>query len=100
MSYFGAISFGAIVLLALLGAAWIHRSNNSASLADLVTDKTGRMQLSKVGQLAALVVSTWGFVHLTLAYKLTEWYFTAYMFAWAGANLAAKWMDKQKTEAA
>lgn len=91
---FGSASFTGIVLIALAGAIWLHfNKDNVVSLSDLVAESsTGKLSLSKVGQLAALVVSTWGFVHLTLAYKLTEWYFTAYMLAWAGTNLMSKWL--------
>jgi len=60
------------------------------TLLDLITGDNGRVSLSKFGQCGAFFTSTWGFVYLTVGDKLTEWYFGAYMLAWAGATLANK----------
>lgn len=97
---------GMAVILAcavLLGVvlAW-RASRNSQSrfnFEDLLLDRTGKTSLYKVGQFCSLVVSTWGFVYLTLAYKLTEFYFGLYMAVWTGANVASKWLDAKTPEA-
>ncbi len=54
----------------------------------------GRISLSRLGQLTALVVSTGVVVHQTVKGQLTEWLFLAYIGTWAGAYLAKKWAPK------
>lgn len=89
--------FGLFTLLALW-FAWraSHSTNSKFNFEDLLLDSSGRTSLHKLGQFIALVTSTWGFVYLTLAYKLTEFYFGLYMAAWAGANAANKWLDQRE----
>ncbi len=85
----------AFAFLCLVGAGayvlWrLQHSREGFDLADLIIDKySGRVSLGKFGQLIALMVSTWGFVHLTVSEKLTEFYFIGYMAAWAGAHVAS-----------
>jgi len=55
----------------------------------LLDKDTSEPSLGRVGQFVALLVSTWGFVALTVEGKLTEWYVTAYMLVWAGAQAAS-----------
>jgi hypothetical protein len=84
-----------VVVLALVAVTRDQR--NPVSLLQLVVEaRTGRLSLSRVGQLVALIVSSWGFVVLVRADKLTEWYFTSYMIAWAGARLASQFLDTKK----
>lgn len=54
--------------------------------------------LGRQGQFTALVVSTWAFVQLTLADKLTEWFFAGYMMAWGLAQFGSIWL-KMKGQA-
>jgi len=90
------------VLLSLAGLALLvlllwQRGASSFDLQDLLTDsKTGKASLQKTGQLVAMLVSTWVLIHETRAARLTEWLFMAYMLAWAGANLAGKWLETRK----
>lgn len=86
------------LIAATLAVLWIvwrwHRDPTSPfDIADLMTDAAGKVSLFKTGQLIALLASTWGFVVLTRAEKLTEWYFAGYMLAWAGANIAKVAID-------
>lgn len=84
-----------LVVLALVAVTRDQR--NCVSLLQLVVEaRTGRLSLSRVGQLVALIVSSWGFVALVRADKLTEWYFSSYMIAWAGARLASQFLDTKK----
>ena len=62
-------------------------------LVDTVTEK---VSLFKLGQLVALLVSTWALIHETRANHLTEWLFGSYMIAWAGVNLGNKIVEKMK----
>jgi hypothetical protein len=80
--------------LATTMVAW-HKSPQAFDLKWLVVDtKTEKVSLSKVGQLAALLVSTWGFVVLIEKDRMSEWFFMGYMLAWTGANLANKMVTK------
>jgi len=95
------ITFDTWVLIAatfvVLVSAWLWQRDNTNNfdLLDLISID-GKLSLAKTGQLVALLVSTWGFVALVRAEKLTEFYFTGYMLAWAGANLASKALDIKK----
>ena len=68
----------------------MHRDKTLPNLTDLITstDKTGhvRMDARKCYEAGAFLTSTWAFVFLTSAGKLSEWYFTGYMLAWIGAR--------------
>jgi exosortase/archaeosortase len=71
--------------LALLVVLYIlyrmHRGRNSVDLADLIcTD--GYINDKKFRKTGAFAVTTWGFVVLTLAKSLPEWYVLTYMTAW------------------
>ncbi len=48
--------------------------------------------LGRQGQYTALIVSTWIIVAESLARPVSEWLFTGYMFAWAGAQFASIWL--------
>lgn len=84
------IVLGAVLLVVALALVVVTRDpRHPVSLLQLVTDaRSGRMSLGRVGQLAALIVSSWAFVWLTIAGTLTEWYYGTYMIAWAGARIA------------
>jgi hypothetical protein len=88
------------IVLGLVAVALVmvtRDRRNPASLLQLVVEaRTGRISLSRVGQLVALIVSSWGFVALVKTDKLTEWYFTSYMLAWAGSRLASQYLDGRK----
>ncbi len=71
---------------------WQRRTDNKFDLLDLVNGGDGRLSLGKTGQLVALLVSTWGFVALTRAGELTEWYFLAYMATWTGVGVARQFI--------
>ena len=84
-----------IILCILLYRA--QKKDDKFDLRDLIVDKaSGRVSLSRFGQLTALLVSTWGFVTLTLHDKLTEWYYGSYMFTWAAAEGYRKWQEYNK----
>lgn len=87
-----------IATLVVLISAWLWQrdKHNKFDLLDLISGEDGKLSLSKTGQFVALLVSTWGFVALTRAEKMSEWYFAGYMLAWAGANIASKALDSKK----
>jgi hypothetical protein len=89
----GTLFLGAVVW------RW-QRAPDSFDLRKIIVDAGGDVSLAKIGQIVALLVSTWVLIHETRAGKMTEWLFTGYMLAWAGANLISKAIDKKADPAA
>lgn len=61
-----------------------------------VDDTTGKMSLSKFGQLVALATSTWVVIYETRHTRLSEWLFGAYILTWAGANSLNKYLKSKE----
>lgn len=81
----------ALLLVAIIGGisilAYAQFRKDSFDLRALVVDpKTKEPSVHQLGQITALIISSWGFIVLVLHGQLTEVYFTTYMVAWAGAN--------------
>lgn len=74
-----------------------QNKNDSFDLRSVITDEFNRVSLSKLGQLFALLVSTWGFIVLVHNDKLTEWYFTSYMAIWTISEGFRKWNINKNT---
>src|ERR1700682_1553506 len=90
----------ALLLAAILGGisvlvyAQFHK--DSFDLRFLVTDpQTKQPSVHQLGQITALIISSWGFIVLVLHGQLTEVYFTTYMVAWAGANALNSFLNKR-----
>lgn len=84
------ISFAALAFLAQL-------KEDEFDVRDLLRDsKTGKLSLNSVSQFIALVVSTWGFVYVTLNDRLSDWFFWGYMAVWTSAAVAEKFINKSK----
>lgn len=66
------------------------------ALQDIILGSDDKVSLTKVAQFGAFMVSTWGFIHLVVYNNLTEWYYTSYMIAWAGTQLATYWISRTK----
>jgi hypothetical protein len=90
------LCISAVVFLGMM-INWHTRPNNSFDLKDTFVDKSGTLSLSKLGQMIAMLVSTWIIIYQTRHNLLTEWLFTGYMLAWAGANVAHKWLDQKES---
>ena len=84
--------FSSVVFCVLI-FMWHNDDQTRFDLTELLIDsKTQRVSLMKIGQALALLVSTWVLIYETRAGRLSEWLFLSYMTAWAGANLANKWL--------
>jgi predicted signal transduction protein with EAL and GGDEF domain len=86
-----ANSLATLLLLAIICSIGVliyaQYRKDDFDLRSLVVDpKTNRPSVHQLGQLTALVISSWGLVVLVLHDKLTEVYFTTYMAVWAGSN--------------
>jgi len=89
---------GVVIALLLIFLAKAHlEKRNPFNLEDLVTnDITGKVSLNKFGQLVSLIVSSWGFLYLTVHGNLSETYFATYMACWAGFTAINKAIDVHK----
>lgn len=76
---------------------WHADKNTHFDIRDLLIDsKTKELSLYKVGQLVALIISTWVLVHETRAGRLSEYLYAGYMIAWSGTNLIKKYLEKSE----
>lgn len=86
----------ALVALLLINLYYAQLKKDIFDLRFLIYDAgTKQPSLHSVGQLIALLVSSWGFVYLTLHDKLSEMYFMGYMSAWAAASAVNKFLDNK-----
>lgn len=70
----------AIIAIGTLALLWRWtRSHPEFDLADLLTERDGKVSSTKLLKTGAWVVGTWGFVTLIQQGKMTEWYFAGYM---------------------
>ncbi len=60
----------------------------------LISDDQKRPSLHKIGQLTALMVSTWAFVFEVLHNQMTDTFYTVYMGIWASITVLNKWADR------
>ena len=84
-----------LVLVVIFGILWRwHCDDTDFDMRRVLVDKdTGHVSLSKFGHFIALVASTVALWYEMMHSRLTEWLFTGYMIAWAGANLTSRWID-------
>jgi hypothetical protein len=85
---------GFIVLL----LKWHHDSTHPLDVRDALINADGKFSLSKLGQLVAMVTSTWIMIFQTRAGTLTEAFLTAYLITWAGANALSKYTASKQTD--
>lgn len=72
-------------LLFLGTCIYLHMKDDSIDLRWLIMERMNKPSLPKIGQVVALLVSTWGFVILVMKGELTETYFMCYMSVWSGS---------------
>jgi hypothetical protein len=84
------------LFLSIIVIIWHRSSKMLFNLSDIIVDtETGRVSLYKVGQIIALIVSSWMAIHETRAGRLSEWLFIGYMVAWSGSNLVKRYIDSK-----
>lgn len=75
---------------------WHLDKSNRFDLRDLLIDsQTKLLSLYKIGQVMALIVSTWIVVHETRGNRLSDLFFLSYISIWSGVNLLNNYMGKQ-----
>lgn len=85
------------LICVLLGAlaVWQAKDDQFDLRYLLVDSQTNKVSLFKLGQLLALLVSSWALIYETRTGHLTEWLFLAYIATWSGANVANKIVDRK-----
>ena len=93
------LSIASLILLGFL-IYWHLDEKTHFDVRDLMVDhQTKILSLNKIGQLFALLVSTWIIIHETRVGRLSEFLFTGYMAVWSGSSLLSKYLDnKRKAE--
>ena len=86
------------VIVVLILAIWHLNSTSKFDASQIVTNTDGTFSLSKFGQLLSLLVSTWIIIYQTRHGLITEFLFSGYMLAWAGANAFNKYLESKKPD--
>jgi hypothetical protein len=84
----------ALAVMFVLIMIYMQLKHDPLDLRWLILDRPHRPSLTKVAQIVALAVSTWGFVVLTLSNNLSETYFMAYMTVWSGSAALDAYFNK------
>jgi len=84
-----------IVLSLIVTCVYLQMKDDSIDLRWLIMERPNKPSLSKIGQIVALLVSTWGFVVLVLKGQLTETYFVFYMGTWTGSTMIHSYLSKK-----
>lgn len=91
-----------VVVLILVGLCFaymlirLHRSGGDNNLKSVISDTDGKPSIHKIGQLTALVLSTWLMIYLALHGQMSIEYFGSYMGVWAAAQVADKWLGDRR----
>lgn len=90
-----------LVLMIMVAASFVilvklQKTKDNFDLRSVISDSTGQPSVHKIGQLVALMLSTWMLVYLALHNQMTEGYFGTYMGVWAAAQAADKWLGRDK----
>lgn len=99
-NFLATVDYSAVMLFimvaTLTGLIWNLNKKDDVSfdLNDLFVDEKGKASTSRISAITALIISTWAFVHLTLADKLTEWYVLIYVGTWVLNKTTSKYLDK------
>jgi hypothetical protein len=71
---------------------------NTYRLSDFISTG-GHFDLAKLGQLVALITTTWVIVHMEKRSATVEWALTLYGLLWAGAQFGSLWARIKSTSA-
>ncbi len=83
-----ALAFASIAILFIL--LWAQHKKDSFDLRWLILDeRTAKPSIHKIGQGAALIITSWGFVYQIVHSALSDLYLIVYM-GWAGIEVVNK----------
>lgn len=83
-----------MVLASIVILLKIQKTKDNYDLRSVISGDNGQPSIHKIGQLVALMLSTWMLVYLALHNQMTEGYFGTYMGIWAAAQAADKWLGR------
>lgn len=72
----------------------VQRTPDHFDLRSVIADDKGNPSVHKIGQLTALILSTWLLIYLTVHGQINEGYFGTYMGVWAAAQAADKLISR------
>lgn len=84
-----------MVLALIVTFVYLQLKDDSIDLRWLIMERPNKPSLSKIGQIVALLVSTWGFVVLVLKGQMTETYMLVYMGTWTGSTMIHSYLSKK-----
>lgn len=76
----------AILVIAMTAFIVAQCKKDGFDLRSIVLNDEGKVSLHKLGQLVALLISSWGFIYVVMHNALTEWFFFMYMVVWSGST--------------
>jgi hypothetical protein len=83
-----------MVLASIVILLKIQKTKDNYDLRSVISGDNGQPSIHKIGQLVALMLSTWMLVYLAIHNQMTEGYFGTYMGIWAAAQAADKWLGR------
>jgi hypothetical protein len=90
------LQWGIFVLVVgfILTLAYVQYKDDGIDLRWLIMERPHKPSAAKIAQLTALIVSTWGFIVLTLHGQLTEMYFIGFMASWSGSAVIESYFSR------
>jgi uncharacterized iron-regulated membrane protein len=89
----------ALVMVLVGVMIYLQTRNDPLDLRWLILDANRKPALGKIGQVVALIISTWAFALFTIKGTLTEFYFISYMVAWSGSAALEQYLNRGSREA-
>jgi hypothetical protein len=87
-----------VLVIGVIGVLlYVQLCRDHLDLRWLILERPHKPSLSKIAQVVALVVSTWGFVVLVFRNNLTETYFIGYMVTWSGSAAYEAYINKGRS---
>src|ERR1019366_1187989 len=86
----------AIVIASIVFYYGSKSSETKFNFLEAFVNAEGKTSFPRIAQAVALVISSWGFIHITVNKDMTEYYFTIYMTAWVLNSMGNKLIDKVK----
>jgi hypothetical protein len=100
LRYLAANSMDAILICLVIAfiviLLKIQTTKDNFDLRAVISGDNGQPSIHKIGQLVALLLSTWMLIYLAINHQMTEGYFGTYMGVWAAAQAADKWLGRDQ----
>lgn len=88
-----------VLVVTLVGIMiYLQTRDDPLDLRWLILDAQRKPALGKIGQVVALIISTWAFAIFTLKGTLSVDYFIAYMVSWSGSAALEQYLARGNRE--